>query len=158
MTINKQEKTLRDEAEKRVLAVRGSYDAPGFDACVEAEIKEMTQEPNTKVTGFESRISELEAIDNGISEDDDYRNNESFWKALDLVRDLQSALAAKDAEIAELRGLLGEVHEDVADTLWCLDNMALEEIGEAMHKKEDDLKEFQAKLTAALAQKGGDNG
>lgn len=29
----------RDEAEQRVLAVRGSYDAPGFDACVEAELR-----------------------------------------------------------------------------------------------------------------------
>lgn len=27
-----------DAAERKVLAVRGSYDAPGFDACVEAEL------------------------------------------------------------------------------------------------------------------------
>ncbi len=33
-----QEKAARREAERRVLAIRGSYDAPGFDACVEAEM------------------------------------------------------------------------------------------------------------------------
>lgn len=29
---------LREKAERRVLAVRGSYDAPGFEACVDAEL------------------------------------------------------------------------------------------------------------------------
>jgi hypothetical protein len=32
---------LQEEAEKRVLAVRGSYDAPSFDACVEAEMQSL---------------------------------------------------------------------------------------------------------------------
>ena len=33
--------TLREQAEANVLAVRGSYDAPGFDACVAAELEEI---------------------------------------------------------------------------------------------------------------------
>ena len=37
------DKRMKNEAEARVLAVRGSYDAPGFEACVEAEIAEMTR-------------------------------------------------------------------------------------------------------------------
>lgn len=35
---------IRKAAEEAVLKVRGSYDAPGFEACVEAEIKEMTRD------------------------------------------------------------------------------------------------------------------
>lgn len=35
---------LREEAERRVIAVRGSSDVPGFDLCVEAEIAEMAKE------------------------------------------------------------------------------------------------------------------
>lgn len=31
----------RTEAERRVAKVRGSYDAPGFEACVQAELAEM---------------------------------------------------------------------------------------------------------------------
>lgn len=34
----------RREAEQRVLAMRGSYDAPGFDACVKAELRDMENE------------------------------------------------------------------------------------------------------------------
>lgn len=30
---------IREEAESRVLQVRGSLDVPGFEACVEAEIE-----------------------------------------------------------------------------------------------------------------------
>jgi hypothetical protein len=33
--------TLREQAEANVLAVRGSYDAPGFDACVAAELRRL---------------------------------------------------------------------------------------------------------------------
>jgi hypothetical protein len=37
---------IQQQAEQNVLAVRGSYDAPGFDACVEAEKKRIeTEEP-----------------------------------------------------------------------------------------------------------------
>jgi len=32
---------LREKAERRVIAVRGSDDVPGFDMCVEAELLEM---------------------------------------------------------------------------------------------------------------------
>lgn len=35
----KKKKTLREQAEATVLRVRGSYDAPGFDICVEAELQ-----------------------------------------------------------------------------------------------------------------------
>jgi hypothetical protein len=49
----------RDLAERRVLAVRGTYDAPGFDACVTAELAEIaanrdvgSQVPNRKPTGI----------------------------------------------------------------------------------------------------------
>jgi hypothetical protein len=41
---DKQEADARKEAEKRVLAVRGSYDAPGFEACVEAEMQNIADE------------------------------------------------------------------------------------------------------------------
>lgn len=34
---------LREKAERRVLAARDSYDAPGFEACVEAELAEMRE-------------------------------------------------------------------------------------------------------------------
>jgi hypothetical protein len=36
-------KTIREEAEERVIAIRGSWDVPGFDACVEAEIDNIKQ-------------------------------------------------------------------------------------------------------------------
>lgn len=36
--MEEQENAAREEAVKRVLAVRGSNDAPGFDACVESEM------------------------------------------------------------------------------------------------------------------------
>jgi hypothetical protein len=32
---------MRAEAERRVIAVRGSWDVPGFAACVEAELANM---------------------------------------------------------------------------------------------------------------------
>lgn len=32
--------TEREQAEAEVLEIRGSYDAPGFDACVEALLRE----------------------------------------------------------------------------------------------------------------------
>lgn len=35
-------KLVREEAERRVIAVRGSRDAPGFNMCVEAEIASIT--------------------------------------------------------------------------------------------------------------------
>lgn len=34
-------KAERDRAEKIVLAIRGSYDAPAFDCCVKAELQEI---------------------------------------------------------------------------------------------------------------------
>lgn len=37
------EAEAKAEAEQRVLTVRGSYDAPGFEACVEAETAELAQ-------------------------------------------------------------------------------------------------------------------
>lgn len=45
---DKQEADAREEAEKRVLAVRGSYDAPGFEACVEAEMWFIAEEQRSK--------------------------------------------------------------------------------------------------------------
>lgn len=33
--------SMRGEAERRVIALRGSRDVPGFDACVEAEMASM---------------------------------------------------------------------------------------------------------------------
>ena len=35
---------LREEAERRVIAVRGSWDAPGFEECVKAEIETIRRE------------------------------------------------------------------------------------------------------------------
>ena len=35
--------SLMQDAEKKVLAIRGSYDAPGFEACVEAEMRSLTK-------------------------------------------------------------------------------------------------------------------
>lgn len=32
---------LREQAYQNVLTIRGSWDAPGFDCCVEAEYKEL---------------------------------------------------------------------------------------------------------------------
>lgn len=37
----KRKPTLREQAEATVLRVRGSYDAPGFDLCVEQELKRL---------------------------------------------------------------------------------------------------------------------
>jgi hypothetical protein len=34
-------RTLRSRAEKAVLLARGSYDAPGFEACVDAEFRRL---------------------------------------------------------------------------------------------------------------------
>lgn len=34
-------KANREKAEAKVLEVRGSYDAPGFEACVQSELAEM---------------------------------------------------------------------------------------------------------------------
>lgn len=46
----------RKQAEKNVLAVRGSWDAPGFDACVEAEIDElMAAQGGGEVMKYEHR-------------------------------------------------------------------------------------------------------
>lgn len=45
---DKQEVDAREEAEKRVLTVRGSYDAPGFEACVEAEMRNIAEEQQAK--------------------------------------------------------------------------------------------------------------
>ncbi|MCE9567417.1 MAG: hypothetical protein K8U57_35905 [Planctomycetes bacterium] len=41
---DEREKSARQEAEGRVLAVRGSHDAPGFEACVEAEMVNIAEE------------------------------------------------------------------------------------------------------------------
>lgn len=41
---DEQEKAARQEAERRVIATRGSYDVPGFEACVEAEIANIAEE------------------------------------------------------------------------------------------------------------------
>lgn len=35
---------LHEQAEETVLRIRGSYDAPGFDACVEAEFERLRKE------------------------------------------------------------------------------------------------------------------
>ena len=39
---------VRREAERRVVAVRGSWDAPGFEACVRAEIENIRRERKKK--------------------------------------------------------------------------------------------------------------
>jgi hypothetical protein len=39
---------LREEAERRVIAARGSSDVPGFEACVDAEIEVIRQERGEK--------------------------------------------------------------------------------------------------------------
>jgi hypothetical protein len=63
----------------------------------------MTQEQNTKVTGFEQRIAEIEKV--VAFADDSHHFNTGLWKtkayrlAVPLVRDMQSALATKDALI-----------------------------------------------------------
>lgn len=45
--MTREERVMRAEAERRVLAVRGSYDAPGFEACVKAELAEMRKKTPT---------------------------------------------------------------------------------------------------------------
>jgi hypothetical protein len=35
---------LREEAERRVIAFRGSWDVPGFEACVKTEIETIRRE------------------------------------------------------------------------------------------------------------------
>lgn len=62
----------------------------------------MTQELNTKATGFEERVAEIHKIDDSISDNSDYRDHTAFWEALNLVDDMQTALVAKDAEIVDL--------------------------------------------------------
>lgn len=47
---DQQESDVRREAEKRALALRGSYDAPGFEACVEAEIVNIAEEQQERDT------------------------------------------------------------------------------------------------------------
>lgn len=37
----------RAEAERRVIAVRGSWDVPGFEACVNAELANMAKQEAT---------------------------------------------------------------------------------------------------------------
>lgn len=37
------EHKMREAAEKKVLVLRGSYDAPGFEACVDAELAKTTK-------------------------------------------------------------------------------------------------------------------
>jgi len=41
-----EQEKLWKQAEETVLRVRGSYDAPGFDACVKAEFDELNKETN----------------------------------------------------------------------------------------------------------------
>lgn len=43
-------KSLREQAEESVIAYRGSRDAPGFEACVEAEMRILTNPPAAEVT------------------------------------------------------------------------------------------------------------
>lgn len=50
------ERSTRGKAEAEVLAVRGSYDAPGFDACVEAAMEETRDEARIKVVIDDLRI------------------------------------------------------------------------------------------------------
>ena len=38
------EARAREEAERRVIAIRGSRDAPGFEACVDAEMINIAEE------------------------------------------------------------------------------------------------------------------
>jgi hypothetical protein len=45
---DEREKAIRHEAERRVLAVRGSYDVPGFEACVDAEMVNIVEEQSSK--------------------------------------------------------------------------------------------------------------
>jgi hypothetical protein len=42
--LSPKEKRIREQAEQNVLAVRGTYDAPGFEACVDAEIRRLENE------------------------------------------------------------------------------------------------------------------
>lgn len=37
-------KEIRDKAYSNVIAIRGTSDAPGFDACVDAEIRKLESE------------------------------------------------------------------------------------------------------------------
>lgn len=46
MTDEEFAKLVREEAERRVLLVRGASDAPGFETCVEAEIASITSAIN----------------------------------------------------------------------------------------------------------------
>lgn len=98
----------------------------------------MTRKLNTKVTGFEERIYHWRVL--GSGDDSDYI-------ASAIIGDMQSALAAKDAEIAELRGLLVEALEQLSD-------------GQGYDSASGawivDRERFVAKLIAALAEKGGD--
>lgn len=47
--------TLRDEAEANVIAVRGSWDVPMFEACVKAEIADIKRKRTLKSRGFQEK-------------------------------------------------------------------------------------------------------
>jgi len=44
------EKTIREEAEERVIAIRGSWDVPGFEVCVKAEMAIIREERKRDAT------------------------------------------------------------------------------------------------------------
>jgi cell fate (sporulation/competence/biofilm development) regulator YmcA (YheA/YmcA/DUF963 family) len=128
----------------------------------------MTQELNTKLTGFEERVAELSkrSINSGMSASEMILAlGNMAVDARDIYMDMQTALSTKDAEIAalrqelvmqplpsdyeqeiaELRGLLGEAGDALEATMAVITG----------RKIKNKIVKALAKLTAALAQKGG---
>ncbi len=124
----------------------------------------MTQELNTKVTGFDGRLNGYRELRSRML----MGNNDSgiaveavrcMGELIAIAGDSQSALAAKDAEIAELRGLVGELVGALEEIISTPDNIETPwkqgrkaGLVEALAY----IKEKLAKLTDALAQKGGE--
>jgi len=107
----------RQEAEDRVLKLRGSYDAPGFEACVDAEMATMRtdrQEALDRAFELLDRIeTQCKAVGHPVGGLDELRF---------IIR---AALSRPAAEVEELKNTLRDVlkaivtdRHAVQDTLW----------------------------------------
>jgi len=97
---------------------------------------------HTKVTGFEEGVADAKKRIKALG---DIRLSGDIWMLFD---DLQSALAAKDAEIAELRRLL-EASAKRSNYVWS-------ESGSYTAQDWKNEGAIELAKTAALAQKGGE--
>lgn len=121
----------RREAEQEVMRVRGSYDAPGFDACVDAE---MARREIPEITELDDILSNIRAIRNTLPSGE---LRSLINCASDRIDVAISKLATK-REQSEIR-LLNE-----QDFLDCLPNTPDDEFGQ-YHMDEGNLRHFLAK-------------